>query len=155
SAEQARGFAEAGGATLAPRNDVSEELNFDRRAPLTMRLEPAPPETDPPSRDNRPPLPPELISSPRLAPAPAATQTNRLHAPPPPPARASATNPRHPREGGGPPRAPTQEPTQEPTIERLDLGCRHGLPARDSGDGILRREVISSRRLDRGRGGQA
>jgi serine/threonine protein kinase len=82
SAEQARGFAETGGASLAPRNDVSEELNFDRRAPLTMRLEPAPPESEPMSRYNRPPLPPELVSSPTLgpAPAPAATKTNGVHA---------------------------------------------------------------------------
>jgi serine/threonine protein kinase len=79
SAEQARGFSEAGTATLAPRNDVSEELNFDRRAPLTMRLEPAPPDSDPPSRYNRPPLPPELISSPLPAPAPA-PKANGVHA---------------------------------------------------------------------------
>ena len=85
SAEQARGFAEAatGASSLAPRNDVSEELNFDRRAPLTMRLEPAPPESDAPSRYNRPPLPPELITSPPIspaAPAAAAVKTNGVHA---------------------------------------------------------------------------
>ncbi len=68
---------ESGGVPLVARlRDDSEELNFDRRAPLSMRFEAAVPEEATAGR-NRPPIPTEDVAPPAAAaPTVAATKRN-------------------------------------------------------------------------------
>ncbi|MDB4982154.1 MAG: hypothetical protein JWM82_2906 [Myxococcales bacterium] len=83
----------AGGVPLVARlRDDSEELNFDRRAPLSMRFEAAVPEEAVAGR-NRPPIPMEDVAATASAPATpvAAAKRNGVGRAPPPAAEAPAS----------------------------------------------------------------